>query len=50
LLLDLGSVEKERFFGEFTLMFQDGVLVLVRKTETYKPLKPVDTDLIVILK
>lgn len=50
MLLDLGPIETERFFGEFTLMFQDGILVLVRKTETYKPQKPISTDLVVILK
>lgn len=50
MLLDLGPIEQERFFGEFTLMFQDGVLILVRKTETYKPQKPINTDLIIVLK
>lgn len=32
----LTEVERERFWGSLELNYQDGQLVLVRKTETFK--------------
>ena len=37
LLSLLGQLERERFFGEVQLSFQNGMLTLVRQTRTIKP-------------
>lgn len=31
------ELEKSRFYGSLELKYEDGRLVLIRKTETYKP-------------
>lgn len=49
MLLDLGPVEEEHFFGEFVLKFQDGRLCLIEKKESYKPQLAAETNLVVIL-
>ena len=41
MIIDLGGffqkLKEDRFFGEVSFLFQEGELVLVRKTETLKP-------------
>jgi hypothetical protein len=32
-----GDLERSRFYGSVELKFEDGRLVLIRKTETFKP-------------
>jgi hypothetical protein len=39
------ELERSRFYGSLELKYEDGRLVLIRKTETYKPMeKPTGHD------
>ncbi len=39
------ELEKSRFYGSLELKYEDGRLVLIRKTETFKPMeKPTGND------
>jgi len=33
------ELEKSRFYGSLELKYEDGRLVLIRKTETFKPME-----------
>jgi hypothetical protein len=39
------ELEKSRFYGSLELKYEDGRLVLIRKTETFRPMeKPTGND------
>jgi len=39
------ELERSRFYGSLELKYEDGQLVLIRKTETFKPMeKPTGYD------
>jgi len=39
------ELEKSRFYGSLELKYEDGRLVLIRKSETFRPMeKPTEND------
>ena len=50
-MIDLGVLEDGKFYGEFTLKFEDGVLVQVKKVESFKPVqKTIDLSVVIVLR
>lgn len=56
MIVDLGNMTDGNFFGEIVLSFQNGKIVLVRKTETFKldenqeRRKSIDFSAVVVLR